>query len=111
MGVVEWVALCTLAFTVLTYIVKGYSDKASTETKLEALEKWKTKMESTEYLPIARCNEERKECRESIYKDVSRVERRFDDFLRVIEVQNTKIAEVRENVIKILTLLESKKEN
>lgn len=108
MGVLEWLAIVTLAFTVLTYIVKGYSDKASMEAKMEAFEKWKVKMESTEYLPVARCSDERRECRESVYKDINRVERRFDDFLRVIEIQNAKIGEVRENVIKILTLLERK---
>lgn len=111
MGLLEWLALCTLAFTVLMYIVKGYSDKASIEARLDAHDKWRIRMESIEYLPAARCSEERRQFQEAIYKDVNRVERRFDDFLRVIETQNTKIGEVRENVIKILTLLESKKEN
>lgn len=111
MVVAEWIALCALGLGVVANLIKGYSDKASMETKVDTLEKWKVKMESIEYLPIVRCSEERKECRESIYKDVNRVEKRFDDFLRVIETQNTKIGEVRENVIKILTLLESRKEN
>lgn len=111
MGLLEWLAICTLTFTLVGYIVKGYSDKASVETKLEALNKWKDKMECTEFAPIARCLEERRALKDEVYKDINRVERRFDDFLRVIETQNTKIGEVRENVIKILTLLESKKEN
>lgn len=111
MGLMEWLGLSTLLLAVLTSIVKGCMDKASLETKLGALEKWKDKMEATDCLPSARCSEERKDCRESIYKDITRIERRFDDFIKVTEIQNTKIGEVRENVIKILTLLENRKEN
>lgn len=86
-------------------------DKASLETKFDTFEKWKDKMELTDCLPTAKCSEERRECKESIYKDINRIERRFDDFMKITEIQNTKIGEVRENVIKILTLLESRKEN
>ena len=108
MGIPEWVAIGGLFLSFIIQIAKGYSDKASMETKIESLSQWKNKMECIDFLPITRCLEERKEFKEEVYKDINRVERRFDDFLRVIEIQNTKIGEVRENVIKILTLLERK---
>ena len=111
MGITEWVALSSILLAILGSVIKGCMDKASLETKLGSIEKWKDKMELTDCLPTARCSEERKDCRENIYKDINRIERRFDDFIKVTETQNTKIGEVRENVIKILTLLESRKEN
>ena len=111
MGVLEWLALITLAFTLLAYIIKGYTDKASVEVKLEALERWKNKMEATDFLTTQRHEQMKTDCRTEIYKDLSRVERRFEEFQRTMEQQNVKISEVRENVIKIITLLENNKEN
>jgi hypothetical protein len=110
-GLLEGLAIATLAVTLTGYIIKGYSDKASVETKLENLEKWKTKMEAVDLFTSPRCLQERSSCRAEIYKDMNRVEKRFDDFLRVVEAQNTKIGDVREHVVKILTLLEEKEKN
>lgn len=110
MIITEWVAIGGFTVVLLTNLVKGFIDKAKIEERVNVLYVWKTKAESSDYLSIDKCRDERVEFREEVYKDINRIERRFDDFLRVIELQNTKIAEVRENVIKILTLLESKKE-
>ena len=111
MGLLEWLALITLLMAVVGSIIKGYTDKANLETKLQSIEKWKDKMDSLDYLPTSRCLDERRSCKESVYKDLNRIERRFEELYKISEIQNTKIGEVRENVIKILTLLENKKEN
>jgi hypothetical protein len=110
-GLLEGLAITSLTVTLVGYIIKGYSDKASVETKLENLDRWKSKMEATDLFTAPRCLQERTNCRTEIYKDINRVEKRFDDFLRVVEAQNGKIGDVREHVVKILTLLEEKEKN
>lgn len=50
----------------------------------------------------------RKECRDEIFKEITRTEKKSEDLVKMIELQNSKIGEVRENIIKIITLLERK---
>lgn len=106
----EWISIGGFFLVLLTHTIKGFIDKTKLEAKVDTLYVWKDRMESIEYLPIDRCRQERIEFKEEVYKDINRIETRFNDFLKVIESQNTKIAEVRENVIKMLTILETKKE-
>lgn len=108
MGVVEWIAIATLALGLAGHIIKAYQDHAITLEKLRALENWRCKMEKLDLLTETDHSKDKYACRTEIYKDISRLESRFEKFLESQEVMKRDMGEVKEKQVKILTILENK---
>lgn len=106
MGIGEWLALISLGIVLVGSIIKAMNDKTQITTKLEALEKWRDKMGDTETVSNQQYEKGRSECRAELYRDISRIDRKSDDFFKVVEEQNKRINGIDLNVAKILTILE-----
>ena len=106
MGIGEWVALISLGVVLFGSIIKAMNDKTEITTKLAALEKWRDKVEETEMMSSQQYEKNRAECRTEIYRDITRIDKKTEDFFRAVEEQNKRINGIDLNVAKILTILE-----
>ena len=111
MGVVEWVALLSLAIILLGAIIKAMNDKTEITTKLAAIEKWRDAVEKGDYISSTQYEKGRSECRAELYRDIVRIDKKADDFFRAVDEQNRRINGIDLNVAKILTILEGSKKD
>lgn len=106
MGIGEWIAFCSLILVIIGVLLKANYDKATLETRIDVIDKWKAKMEALDLLTNTQHEKDKTDCRTEIYKDISRMERKMDDFYRMVEDQNKRISCIDNNTIKIITILE-----
>lgn len=119
MGVMEWISFGGLFIIIIGAILRVYSDFAKVERDIASLNKWKDKMEGTDFLTVTAHSREKTDCRQEIYKDITRLETRFDRVLETMasneaerrkseEAIKSEIRGMRDSLIKALTYLEQK---
>ena len=121
MGIPEWVAIATLGLLLLGHVIKVYSDHRTLGEQVRVIEKWKDKMSDIDLLTHAEHARIRLDCRSELYKDINRLESRFESILKTIETSEIErrkkedeirdeIRAMRDSIVRVLTILE-KREN
>ena len=119
MGVMEWLAFGSLLFMFLGAVIKIYSDISRLGENLSNLERWKTRMDESNFVTLPAHIRDRQDCRQEIYKDINRLEIRFDKFLETIALNEAErrknedaikneIRSIGEKIIRVLTYLDKK---
>ena len=119
MGVMEWLSFGSLFIIIIGAMLRVYSDFGKVEKDIASLNKWKDKMDGMDYLTVTAHSREKTDCRQEIYKDITRLETRFDRVLETMasnEAERRKSEEaikgeirgMRDSLIKALTYLEQK---
>lgn len=120
MGVIEWVGLLFPTLAVIGHMIKVYSDQQITNKNVSDLNQWKKEMELNPCVSLADYTNRRQDCRSEIYKDFNRLEQRFEKFIESLtqneaerkrenEETRKEIREMRDHVIRVITLLEGNK--
>jgi len=119
-GVGEWVAILALAIGLLGHIIKVYADHKALDNRVNSVEKWQEKVNNTNLITFDEYSRGRLECRTELYKDITKLENRFESFLRTLETSEksrrenedslrNEIRQMRDSIVRIVTLLEEKK--
>ena len=119
MGVLEWLSFGSLFIMIIGAILRVYSDFGKVEKDIASINKWKDKMENIDYLTATAHSREKSDCRQEIYKDITRLEMGFGKVFETMasnEAERRKSEEaikgeirgMRDSLIKALTYLEQK---
>lgn len=119
MGIPEWVAIATLGLLLLGHVIKVYSDHRTLANEVEVIGKWKDKMSDLDLLTHAEHTRIRYDCRTELYKDINKLESRFESVLKTIEMSElerrkredelrSEIRGMRDSVVRVITILENK---
>ena len=119
MGIMEWLAFGSLLFMFLGAVIKIYSDISRLEENLNNFGSWKTRMDEFNFVTLPAHIRDRQDCRQEIYKDINRLEIRFDKFLETIALNEaerrknedaikSEIRSIGEKIIRVLTYLDKK---
>lgn len=119
MGIMEWLSFGSLLLIIIGAMLRVYSDLSKTDERVGELKRWRDKMEQMDFLTVTTHSREKHDCRSEIYKDINRLESRFDRVLEAIQVNESErrkneeaikseIRGMRDSLIKALTYLEQK---